>query len=80
VKEGHVAEGFVHTVFVDGRWKNTIEGQEGVPPGAYQSKAEAVAVGRGEAERRETEHVIHRADGSIEERNSYGSDPAHRPG
>jgi hypothetical protein len=30
--------------------------------------------------RRQTEHVIHNEDGSIGERNSYGSDPAHRPG
>jgi hypothetical protein len=29
---------------------------------------------------RETEHLIHREDGSIAERNSYGGDPAHRPG
>ena len=28
----------------------------------------------------ETEHVIHNQDGSIAERNSYGSDPADRPG
>ena len=29
---------------------------------------------------RETEHVIHEQDGSIGERNSYGSDPSDRPG
>jgi hypothetical protein len=39
-----------------------------------------VSVGRTEARRRETEHVIHREDGSIEDRNSYGNDPVHRPG
>jgi hypothetical protein len=33
-----------------------------------------------EAIARKTEHVIHNEDGSIEERNSYDGDPAHRPG
>jgi len=27
-----------------------------------------------------TEHVIHNQDGTISERNSYGNDPATRPG
>ena len=75
-----MAMGFVHTVHRDGRWENTIEGEEGLLPGLYATKAEAVAVGRGEARRRQTEHVIHREDGSIEDRNSYGNDPVHRPG
>jgi hypothetical protein len=80
-RERVVAEGFVHTVSVDGHWENTIEGQDGlVGGGPYRAKEEAVAAGRAEAKRRGTEHVIHREDGSIGERNSYGGDPAHRPG
>jgi len=75
-----MAPGFVHTVLRDGRWENTIEGEDGLLPGLYATKAEAVAVGRGEARRRQTEHVIYREDGSIEDRNSYGNDPVHRPG
>lgn len=75
-----MAAGFVHTVHVEGRWENTVEGEENALPGRYGSKAEAVAVGRGEAKRRQTEHVIHRDDGSIEDRNSYGDDPVRRPG
>ncbi len=75
-----MAAGFVHTTQRDGRWRNTLEGQDGLLPGAFDTKAEAVAVGRLEARRRQTEHVIHNEDGSIAERNSYGSDPAHRPG
>lgn len=78
--EGNVADVFVHTVHRDGRWENTIEGENGPLPGVYATKTEAVAVGRGEARRRQTEHVIHREDSSIEERNSYGNDPRHRPG
>jgi len=75
-----MADGFVHTAYRDGRWRNTIEGQDQPIPGVYDTKAEAVAVGRLEAQRRQTEHVVHNEDGSIGERNSYGTDPANRPG
>jgi hypothetical protein len=76
-----MAEGFVHTVHKDGgNWVNEIEGEEGTLPGAHATKLVAVAAGRDEAIRRKTEHVIHDEDGSIGERNSYGGDPARRPG
>jgi hypothetical protein len=73
-----MADGFVHTVHAEGRWRNNIEGAAPLP-GAYDTKAEAVSVGRTEARRRQTEHVIHNEDGSIGERNSYGNDPVARP-
>ena len=75
-----MAQGFVHTVNRNGRWENTIEGDDGAVSASQETKAAVVAAGRAEAMRRKTEHVIHRADGSIEERNSYGNDPRHRPG
>ena len=75
-----MAEGFVHTVPVDGHWENTVAGQDGMVGGPHRTKSEAVAAGRTEAQRRKTEHVIHNEDGSIAERNSYGGDPAQRPG
>ena len=75
-----MAEGFVHTVRVDAHWENMLEGQDGMLGGPYETKSEAVAAGRAEAQQRKTEHVIHDEDGSIGERNSYGGDPAHRPG
>jgi hypothetical protein len=75
-----MAEGFVHTLNIEGRWQNEIEGGNGSRLQTFGTKDEAVAAGRAEARRRRTEHVIHRADGSIEDRNSYGKDPAHRPG
>jgi Uncharacterized protein conserved in bacteria (DUF2188) len=78
-KEHEMAEGFVHTVHADGSWRNTIEGAPPLP-GTYAIKAEAVEAGRAHAMQRETEHLIHNEDGSIAERNSYGGDPAHRPG
>jgi hypothetical protein len=75
-----MAEGFVHTVHVDARWRNSIEGDQAPLPGLFETKEEAVEVGHAEARRRRTEHVIHNEDGSIGERNSYGSDSPDRPG
>ena len=75
-----MAEGFVHTVHSDGQWRTSIEGQQMPLPGAFETKEDAVAAGRAEAQRRQTEHVIHNEDGSISERNSYGNDPTARPG
>ena len=75
-----MAEGFVHTVHKDGRWRTTIEEQHGSVGDTFDTKEEAIEAGREEARRRQTEHVIHNEDGSIAERNSYGSDPADRPG
>jgi hypothetical protein len=74
-----MTDGFVHTVHKDGSWINEIEGGEGASS-SHATKLVAVAAGREEAMRRKTEHVIHNEDGSISERNSYGNDPAHRPG
>ena len=65
-----MAQGFVRTVNRNGRWENTIEGDDGAVSASQETKAL----------RRKTEHVIHRADGSIEERDSYGNDPRHGPG
>lgn len=75
-----MAEGFVHTLHTEGRWRNEIEGRDGSGRETYATKEDAVAAGRAEAQRRQTEHVVHRADGSIGNRNSYGHDPRHRPG
>ena len=49
-------------------------------PGAYETRPKQLEAARTEARRRTTEHVIHNEDGSIAERNSYGNDPADRPG
>jgi hypothetical protein len=75
-----MAEGFVHTVHKNGNWINEIEGDEGALRGVHSTKQVAVTAGRAEAVASNTEHVIHDADGSIGERNSYGGDPAHRRG
>ena len=74
-----MANGFIHTVWKDGEWQNEDERGNRVP-GSYVNKEEAVATGRSRALRNVTEHIIHHHDGTIIERNSYGNDPAHRPG
>jgi hypothetical protein len=74
-----MADGFVHTVWKDGEWMNEVEGGDGIP-GPFATKEEAVAGGRSRALAAGTEHVIHNQDGTISERNSYGNDPANRPG
>jgi hypothetical protein len=74
-----MAAGFVHTVFRRLTWLNEIEDADELP-GSYTTKEVAVSAGREEAIERKTEHVIHNQDGTISERNSYGNDPAHRPG
>ena len=74
-----MADGFVHTVHKGGRWVNEIEG--GVEFGdTHSTKEQAVAAGRVRAMHDGTEHLIHSEGGAIAERNSYGNDPASRPG
>jgi hypothetical protein len=66
--------GEVHTVAVgDGkRWHNVHDGKV---LSRHRTKAVAAAVGRSIAKRLRVEHSIHRTDGAITEKNSYGNDP-----
>jgi hypothetical protein len=75
-----MASGYVHTVYKGGQWTNEVEGGDAQTLGKFDTKEMAVAAGRKRAIDRKTEHVIHDMDGSISDRNSYGNDPAHRPG
>lgn len=68
-----MSRGWVHTVYRGGIWVNEIEGEGQLS--SHVTKQEAVAAGREAARARRTEHVIHNADGTIAERNSYGNDP-----
>lgn len=69
----------VHTVPHDDGWANRREGAQRVSK-TFGTKAEAQAAGRQTARRDKTEHVIHKRDGTIGERNSYGNDPHPPPG
>jgi len=74
-----MADGFIHTVWKSEEWINEVEGGSAFG-GGHGTKEEAVAEGRARAEADKTEHVIHNQDGTIGERNSYGSDPASSSG
>ena len=63
----------VHTVPAKGGgWANKVSGGGRA---AYGTKKEAVLVGRHIARLLEVEHTIHRRDGVISAKNSYGNDP-----
>ncbi len=66
--------GGVHTTPAAERdgWWNRMDGRV---VSRHRLKVEAVAAGREIARRLRVEHTIHRADGVISEKNSYGNDP-----
>lgn len=67
--------GGVHTVPAEGEgrngWWNTLDGKV---VSRHRLKYVAVAAGREIAKRLKVEHTIHREDGEISEKNSYGND------
>lgn len=67
----------VHTVPTDKGWANKA-GNRALSN--HQKKATAQDAGRKQAIDRKAEHVIHNKDGTIGQKNSYGSDPRHRKG
>jgi Uncharacterized protein conserved in bacteria (DUF2188) len=64
----------IHTVPAGERWENKRAGEDTVLS-QQDTKDEATAAGREQAMRDKAEHIIHKQDGTIGERNSYGSDP-----
>lgn len=64
----------VHTVPTDDGWANRREGGKRASS-THDTKAEAEAAGRMAAKKDGVEHLIHKKDGTIGERNSYGKDP-----
>jgi hypothetical protein len=69
----------VHTVPHEDGWANRREGAARVTK-KFATKAEAQAAGRETARRDKTEHLIHKRDGTVGSRNSYGNDPRQRKG
>jgi hypothetical protein len=63
----------VHTVpnKTGAGWVNEENGQI---ISSHRTKEAAVEAGRAVAKREQVEHTIHRMDGSIGEKNSYGND------
>ncbi len=64
----------VNTVPHGKDWANRREDSNRISK-KFSTKAEAQAAGRATAMREGVEHIIHRQDGTISERNSYGKDP-----
>ncbi len=69
----------IHTVPRDDGWANVREGSNRAISKA-DTKAEAQAAGRARARVDQVEHVIHKKDGTIGEKNSYGNDPRRSKG
>jgi hypothetical protein len=65
----------IHTIKHGDGWANVYEGSSRVMDHA-QTKAAAVRSGRERARKNKVEHIVHKADGTIGERNSYGRDGA----
>jgi Uncharacterized protein conserved in bacteria (DUF2188) len=65
-----MAKGDIHTVHRDGRWYNEVEGGKRASNSA-PTRAEAAPMGRAMAIDRGVEHLIHRINGTIGERNTY---------
>jgi hypothetical protein len=74
-----VAKGDIHTEPQGEGWANKIEGNKHVSS-THETKTAAQKRGRDLAIIRKVEHLIHKRDGTIGERNSYGNDPPRRPG
>ncbi|WP_346008628.1 DUF2188 domain-containing protein [Janibacter terrae] len=64
----------IHTVPAGGGWANLREGAQRASS-THATKAEAQAAGRAAAKKDAVEHLVHKKDGTIGERNSYGNDP-----
>lgn len=64
----------IHTVATDDGWANRRDGAQRASS-THDTKAEAQAAGRDAAKKDGVEHLIHKKDGTIGEKNSYGNDP-----
>lgn len=63
-----------HVVPHQGRWAVRGEANERVTS-THDTQSEAIGRARGIAQRERSEVVIHRPDGRIRDRDSYGNDP-----
>ena len=60
----------IHTVCRDDGWANVCDGWPRARD-PHSTKGEAQAAGRERAEQEETDHVVHGADGAVQQRTSY---------
>jgi len=64
----------VHVVPHSGDWAVKVEGNDRATK-VVPTQKEAIGIAKGIAQKNNSESVIHRPDGRIREKNSYGSDP-----
>lgn len=64
----------IHTVPTQDGWANRREGAQRASS-THATKADAQAAARTAAKKDGVEHLSHKKDGTIGERNSYGNDP-----
>ena len=69
----------VHVVHQDDEWCVKLEGRADALA-AHDTQEEAVEIARAAARASKRELLIHRTDGTIFARDSYGNDPTERPG
>ena len=65
---------YIHPVPTDDGWTNRREGAKRAS-NTHATKAEAQTAGRTTAKKDGVEHLVHKGDGTIGNRNSYGNDP-----
>lgn len=79
-----MSKNFVHVVFKRGAWIVEVEEELTSPTpqehAAYETREAAVEAGRELAKETSVELIVHRQDGTIGERDSYGNDPRDIPG
>lgn len=63
-----------HVIPFEGKWAVRGEGNERLTS-THKTQAEAINAAREIAKNQRSELIIHRADGRIRERDSYGNDP-----
>lgn len=68
----------VHVVHKKGNWGVEQEGSDDFQ--SYSTRDEAVSEGKRLAKQNHVELLVHREDGTIGERDSYGHDPRNIPG
>lgn len=68
----------IHVVHKHGKWMVEEEGSKSAAE--FATREEAVQVGKQNAKNNCVELLIHREDGTIGERDSYGNDPRDIPG
>jgi Uncharacterized protein conserved in bacteria (DUF2188) len=69
----------IHVVHKSGQWAVEAEGASDDAT-KFSTKEDAVAAGKEMARKGAVELLVHREDGSIGERDSYGHDPRNVPG